>query len=65
MALAAIEELREAVADKKVLIEDRELSWLDTMESQIASVPPDEEEFTRQMVDENASEKFVPHKYDL
>lgn len=64
-ALTAIDELKKAVADKKVLIEERELPWLDTMQSQIEDIPQDEEAFIRQMVEENASEKFVPGKYDL
>lgn len=64
-ALVAIDELKKAVSSKKVIIEDRELSWLDTMESQIEAVPKDEQEFISQMVEENASEKFVPGKYDL
>ncbi len=64
-ALAAIDELRKAVNDNKVLVEEREQSWLDIMESQIEAIPQDEEEFTRQMVEENASDKFVPEKYDL
>ncbi len=64
-ALATIDELKKAVADKRVFIEERELSWLDTMESQIEAIPQDEQEFILQMVEENASEKFVPEKYDL
>ncbi len=64
-ALAAINELRKAYNGKKVLIEERELSWLDTMESQIEAIPQDEQEFISQMVEENASDKFVPAKYDL
>jgi len=64
-ALAAIEQLRKAIDQNKVLVEERELTWLDTMQSQIEAIPQDEEEFIGQMVEENASEKFVPEKYDL
>jgi len=64
-ALATIEELRNAVANGSVLVEERELSWLDIMESQIEAIPQDEEEFIQQMIKENASDKFVPQKYDL
>lgn len=64
-ALVAIEELKKAVASGKVHIEDRELPWLDTMQTQIEAIPQDEQEFTKQMIEENSSEKFVPAKYDL
>ncbi|HHV99237.1 MAG TPA: methanol--corrinoid methyltransferase [Clostridiaceae bacterium] len=64
-ALATIEELRKASAEDKVLIEEREQSWLDIMEGQIEAIPQDEEEFIKQMVEENASDKFVPAKYGL
>lgn len=64
-AFAAISELRIAVKEKKVKIEERELAWLDTMESQLEEVAINEEDFISQMIEENASEKFVPQKYDL
>ena len=64
-ALAAIDELRKALTQKKVIIAERELTWLDTMESQLTAVPQDEQVFIAQMVEENESEKFVPAKYDL
>ena len=64
-ALATINELKNAYKTGNVNIEERELAWLDTMESQIEAVPDDEEEFTSMMVEETASEKFVPAKYDL
>ena len=64
-AFAAIEELRKAVAGNKVLILERELIWLDTMEKQLIAIPEDEQEFIDQMIEENESEKFVPSKYDL
>jgi methanol---5-hydroxybenzimidazolylcobamide Co-methyltransferase len=64
-ALATIEELRSAILNKKVLVEERELMWLDTMQTQLEATPTDEEEFTSQMLEETANEKFVPAKYDL
>lgn len=64
-ALCTIDELKEAAADGRVLIEEREMSWLDIMKSQIEEIPQDEEEFIHQMVKENASDKFIPEKYDL
>ena len=62
--LAAIDELKQAAAEGKVTAEERELSWLDTMKGQVEDIP-DEDEFIRQMVEENASDKFIPEKYDL
>lgn len=64
-ALATVNELRAANENKRVLIEDRELSWLDIIQSQIEEIPQDEQEFINQMVKENASDKFIPEKYDL
>lgn len=64
-ALVAIDELRKAVTENKVIIQERELTWLDTMENQLNAVPQDEQEFISRMVEENESEKFVPGKYDL
>ncbi|NMA67672.1 MAG: methanol--corrinoid methyltransferase, partial [Clostridiaceae bacterium] len=64
-ALAAIDQLRKAVGQKRILIEERELSWLDTMENQIEEIPHDEQEFIHRMIEENASDKFKPEKYDL
>lgn len=64
-ALATIDALRKAIAEDRVLVEERELMWLDTMESQLEDVPEDEEEFTKQMVEETRNEKFDPAKYDL
>jgi methanol--5-hydroxybenzimidazolylcobamide Co-methyltransferase len=64
-ALSAIEELKKAFESGKVHIEERELPWLDNMQSQIEAIPQDEQEFINQMIEETASEKFVPAKYDL
>lgn len=64
-ALATIEELRSAILNKRVIVEERELMWLDTMQTQLEATPSDEEEFTKQMVEETANEKFIPAKYDL
>jgi hypothetical protein len=35
------------------------------MQTQLEATPTDEEEFTSQMLEETANEKFVPAKYDL
>jgi hypothetical protein len=35
------------------------------MDAKIDKIPDDEEQFIKEMVEENESEKFVPSKYDL
>ncbi len=64
-AYATIAALRTAFAEDKLLLTDREESYLDIMEDQLSTVADSEEQFIRDMVDNNASEKFVPAKYDL
>lgn len=63
--LLTISELRKAISDDKVIVSEREALWLDTMESQLDSIPDDEEKFITQMIDESKSDKFAPEKYDL
>jgi methanol--5-hydroxybenzimidazolylcobamide Co-methyltransferase len=65
VASAAVSRLRGAIAGNLLTVDKRELSWLDTMEAQILSIPDDEEEFIADMVKANISEKFNPKKYDL
>ena len=64
-AYAAISSLRTAVKEKKLIIDERQLSWLDNMESQLDSIPDDEEKFTAEMLERDVSGKLDPKKYDL
>lgn len=64
-ALAAIRTLRDAINLKKVSVDEKEISWLDTMEKQLESVPDDEETFISEMLTRDLSEKIDPKKYDL
>jgi methanol---5-hydroxybenzimidazolylcobamide Co-methyltransferase len=64
-ALKTINILRDARADHKVDIPDREIPWLDKFEDVLSGLPDDTEEFTKKMVDECTSDKFDPKKYDL
>jgi len=64
-AATAIDLLRKATESKKVIVDEREISWLDMMESQLDLLPEDEEEFIHDMIENNVSDKFVPKKYDL
>ena len=65
IALITIEKLRNAIDNDELSVNDREISYLDIMEMSIEEIPDDKEEFTRQMVEKCASEKFKPEKYDL
>ena len=64
-AQAAVNTLRKAVEEKKILIDEREVSYLDIMESQLESIPDDEEEFIADMLERDYSGKLDPKKYDL
>ncbi|MDK2800411.1 MAG: methanol---5-hydroxybenzimidazolylcobamide Co-methyltransferase [Clostridiales bacterium] len=64
-AYAAIDELRKAVDDKKLLIEEKDSLWLDTIESQLELVSDDEEAFTKQMLEEIQLDTFDSKKYDM
>jgi methanol---5-hydroxybenzimidazolylcobamide Co-methyltransferase len=63
-AKLTLEELRKASAENKVMIKDRELVWLDTMSRQLDSIPDDEEEFLKDMLENEEFEKFDPKLYD-
>ncbi len=64
-ALAAVDELRNALAEDRLVIEERETAYLDMMESQLNEIPDDEEKFVAEMVEETRNEKFDPKKYDM
>jgi methanol--5-hydroxybenzimidazolylcobamide Co-methyltransferase len=48
----ALEILRRAVANKELVLEEREAHWLDLLSSQVEEIPEDEEEFIAEMRDE-------------
>jgi len=64
-AKITIDRLRKAIDNNEVRVDARELSWLNVMDAKIDKIPDDEEQFIKEMVEENESEKFVPSKYDL
>ena len=63
--MTTINILRKAIDSKELTIDEREVSWLDTMEDQLLMVTDDEEKFTKEMIESCKSEKFDPAKYDL
>ncbi|AOY74949.1 methyltransferase MtaB domain-containing protein [Clostridium formicaceticum] len=65
-ALATIKELKEGLAAGKVIIENREVPWLDRVEQQLNAIGDDENAFIKEMIQECAIiTKFDPKKYDL
>lgn len=64
-AAAALKVLRKGVAEKRILINEREVAYLDTMESALEYIPDDEEAFTAEMLENEESGKLDPKKYDL
>jgi len=63
-ALCAVEELRSAKEKNMVLIEQKELAWLDTMNRQLDALPDHEDEFLSDMLENEEYEKFDPKLYD-
>lgn len=64
-ALAAAAELRQAVADRRLVMDEKEVKWLDKMQTQLEKTTDDEEAFTGAMIQSCKSAKFDPAKYDM
>lgn len=64
-AYKTIEVLRNAVADKKISVSEREYAWLGTMEAQLDEIPADEDKFIQEIIDEDFDEKVLPKLYDM
>lgn len=62
-AQAAIDALRRGLASGRLKLAEREADWLDTLETQIETIPADEEAFIHEML--NECEKLEPKLYDL
>ncbi|MGI6562734.1 MAG: methyltransferase MtaB domain-containing protein [Clostridia bacterium] len=63
--LAAVKALRKAIYENKLIVDSKEIAWLDTMESRLEEVPDDEEAFVYEMMEKDFSGKMNPEKYDL
>lgn len=63
--LGAIEALRQGLANKSLLIDEKELFWLERFESDLLQIPKDEEAFIKKMLVACQSEKFIAAKYNL
>lgn len=64
-AAATIKELREAHQNAQLLLDEREVRYLDILEQQLNTVPDNEADFTEMMIKTNSTEKFDPAKYDM
>ena len=65
VARKAIGLLREARADDRLKINERELTWLDRMEDELDDLPDSEEAFIEEMMEEVDVDKFTPEDYEL
>jgi methanol--5-hydroxybenzimidazolylcobamide Co-methyltransferase len=65
VALETVKVIREGAADGAVAVDERELMYLDMVESGIESMPDSEADFAAQMMDEVDTSKFIPADYDL
>ena len=64
-AKLTIEILQRAVKNKELVLEERELNWLDILESQIEEIPEDEEAFIAEMKKEVNTSKYIPSEYGI
>ncbi len=64
-AKKTIEILQRAVKNKELNLEEREVNWLDILESQIDEIPDNEEEFIAEMKEEVDSSKYNPAEYGI
>jgi methanol---5-hydroxybenzimidazolylcobamide Co-methyltransferase len=62
---AAVRELKRARDAGELRIVPRELSWLEKLEREAASLPESEQEFLKEMMDTPLTEKFLPDQYGL
>jgi methanol---5-hydroxybenzimidazolylcobamide Co-methyltransferase len=64
-AKLTLEILQRAVKKKELVLEERELNWLDILEAQVEDITEDEEAFLKQMKQEVDSSKYHPAEYGI
>ncbi len=64
-AKLTIEILQKAVKNKELTLEEREINWLDILESQVEDITEDEEAFIAEMKEEVDSSKYNPAEYGI
>jgi len=64
-AQLAVKLIKRGIENKEVFVEERELAWLDIMESELDDIPDNELEFYNQIKGELDMTKFLPSEYGL
>lgn len=64
-AREALNEIQVAFDNNKLILDEKELIWLDKFRSEINSITDDEETFVNEMVSYCKSDKFDPAMYDM
>lgn len=64
-ALKGLNLIEEAVNSGKLKLEDREIIWIDSLRSEIESIPTNESEFVEETIAQIGTSKFVPSEYGL
>ncbi|NLG88669.1 MAG: methanol--corrinoid methyltransferase [Clostridiaceae bacterium] len=62
-ALLALDYMRKAHDNGELLLDDKEIMWLDNLSETVDNLPEDAGEFTEEMISE--CEKLDPRKYDM
>jgi methanol--5-hydroxybenzimidazolylcobamide Co-methyltransferase len=65
VARVTLEILQRAVDKKELLLEERELTWIDILRGQLDEIPQDEEEFIAGMKPELDETKYIPQEYNI
>lgn len=64
-AMCAINMLKQAHADNKLKLSDRETPWLDTMTDTLDMMPASEDELAKQIISTTEAGRFLPAEYEL
>ncbi|MDR3628423.1 MAG: methyltransferase MtaB domain-containing protein [Ignavibacteriaceae bacterium] len=64
-ALKGLDIIEEAVNSDKLKLEDREVIWIDSLRSEIETIPTDESKFVEETIAEIGTTKFIPAEYGL
>ena len=65
MALTAVARIRESFTAGQLKLEEREIPFLDIVESTVESMPEKEDDFIAEIMPELDKSKFVAADYDL
>jgi len=63
--LSTVKELRKAIDNNQLKVDNKEIKWLDVIENKLNSLPDNKQKFVESMLKNYESNKFVPEKYNL